>query len=970
MKRQLLHVLTAVILFLMPNVNYGQAPTLGTTSNFAIFTAAGAFSNVGASTVTGDVGTGAGAFTGFPPGTLVGQIHAADPTSVIAATDVATAYSNLSATAAGTVIGATLGNGQVLTAGIYSQGAASTLNGTLTLDGGGNANAMFIIKIGGALSANASSTIVLIGSASACNVYWQVNGAFSLAAGSVFTGTVVASGAITLLSGAILNGRALTTGGLVSISAATVTIPTGCGATAAAITTAPTNSTVTSGGSASFSVVATGTGLTYQWRKGTVNLINGGNISGATSATLTINPVTISDVATNYNVVVSGTVGTPVTSPNVSLVVNAAAATDITTMPASQTICQGSSVSFAVIAVGTDLTYQWRKGTVNLVNGGNISGATSATVTINPAAISDVAANYNVVVSGTVGPNVTSTNVSLVFNTVPSITTVPVTNTSCAGSSASLSVVATGTGLTYQWRKGTVNLINGGNISGATSATLTVNPLNVADAGTNYNVVISGTCSPAATSANVSLIVNTAPGITTAPANQIVCSGNSASFPVVATGTGLTYQWRKGTVNLVNGGNVSGSTSATLTINPATISDIAANYNVVISGTCAPNATSANVSLTVSTALSITTAPVNQTSCAGSSASLSVVATGTGLTYQWRKGTVNLINGGNISGATSATLTVNPLNVADAGTNYNVVISGTCSPAATSANVSLIVNTAPGITTAPANQIVCSGNSASFPVVATGTGLTYQWRKGTLNLVNGGNVSGAMSATLTINPATISDIAVNYNVVISGTCASNATSANISLIAMPNIITEPNSQMTIAGGSASFSVTALGTDLMYQWRKGTVNLTNGGNISGANSSTLTINPVGTPDAGANYNVVITGTCAPISTSVNASLWICACTGTDIPSVDAVNTNTVNIYPNPFSTSLGIVINEASQIDYCELRIFNVSGTEVMNTIITKQVTTFDAGNLPSGTYFYQVISDHKTIQSGKLISRK
>ena len=786
MKKQLLHVLTAVILFLMPNVNYGQAPTLGTTSNFAIFTAAGAFSNVGASTVTGDVGTGAGAFTGFPPGTLVGQIHAADPTSVIAATDVATAYSNLSATAAGTVIGATLGNGQVLTAGIYSQGAASTLNGTLTLDGGGNANAMFIIKIGGALSANASSTIVLIGSASACNVYWQVNGAFSLAAGSVFTGTVVASGAITLLSGAILNGRALTTGGLVSISAATVTIPTGCGATAAAITTAPTNSTVTSGGSASFSVVATGTGLTYQWRKGTVNLINGGNISGATSATLTINPVTISDVATNYNVVVSGTVGTPVTSPNVSLVVNAAAATDITTMPASQTICQGSSVSFAVIAVGTDLTYQWRKGTVNLVNGGNISGATSATLTINPAAISDVAANYNVVVSGTVGPNVTSTNVSLVFNTVPSITTVPVTNTSCAGSSASLLVVATGTGLTYQWRKGTVNLINGGNISGATSATLTVNPLNVADAGTNYNVVISGTCSPAATSANVSLIVNTAPGITTAPANQIVCSGNSASFPVVATGTGLTYQWRKGT----------------------------------------------------------------------------------------------------------------------------------------------------------------------------------------LNLVNGGNVSGAMSATLTINPATISDIAVNYNVVISGTCASNATSANISLIAMPNIITEPNSQMTIAGGSASFSVTALGTDLMYQWRKGTVNLTNGGNISGANSSTLTINPVGTPDAGANYNVVITGTCAPISTSVNASLWICACTGTDIPSVDAVNTNTVNIYPNPFSTSLGIVINEASQIDYCELRIFNVSGTEVMNTIITKQVTTFDAGNLPSGTYFYQVISDHKTIQSGKLISRK
>ena len=73
MKKNFLNALTAVILFLMPNVSFGQAPDLGTCSSFALFTAAGAFTASGASTfVTGDVGTNVGAFSAFPPGILFG----------------------------------------------------------------------------------------------------------------------------------------------------------------------------------------------------------------------------------------------------------------------------------------------------------------------------------------------------------------------------------------------------------------------------------------------------------------------------------------------------------------------------------------------------------------------------------------------------------------------------------------------------------------------------------------------------------------------------------------------------------------------------------------------------------------------------------------------------------------------------------------------------------------------------------
>ena len=138
MKREIQSVLIVVILFLIPNINFGQP------SCFVLFTAAGAFSNDGTTVVTGDVGTGAGAFNTFPPGVLVGDIHVADAATVQAAIDVNNQYASLQGMACGLVLGTSLVNGQLLTPNTYCLGAASTLDGSLTLDGEGDPNASFI----------------------------------------------------------------------------------------------------------------------------------------------------------------------------------------------------------------------------------------------------------------------------------------------------------------------------------------------------------------------------------------------------------------------------------------------------------------------------------------------------------------------------------------------------------------------------------------------------------------------------------------------------------------------------------------------------------------------------------------------------------------------------------------------------------------------------------------------------------
>ncbi|WP_418263734.1 immunoglobulin domain-containing protein [Flavobacterium faecale] len=684
-----------------------------------------------------------------------------------------------------------------------------------------------------------------------------------------------------------------------------------------AINTQPTASqTKCTGNSATISVTATGTGLTYQWRKGTTPLSNGGTISGATTNTLTINPVTSSDAAADYNVVITGTAPcSALTSNNAALIVNDAVV--ITSQPiASQTACSTDSANFSVTATGTGLTYQWRKGATNLADGGNISGATTNTLTLNNLATSD-AGSYNVIVTGSSPCSpVTSSNSTLVVNQIVAINTQPTASqTKCTENSATISVTATGTGLTYQWRKGTTNLSNGGAISGATTNTLTINPVTSSDAAADYNVVITGTapCS-ALTSNNAALIVNDAVVITSQPiASQTACSTDTANFSITATGTGLTYQWRKGTTNLSDGGNISGATTNTLTLNNLATSD-AGSYNVIVTGSspCSPVTSSSSI-LVVNQIVAISTQPtVSQTKCTGNSATISVTATGTGLTYQWRKGTTNLSNGGAISGATTNTLTINPVTSSDAAADYNVVITGTapCS-ALTSNNAALIVNDAVVITSQPiASQTACSTDTANFSITATGTGLTYQWRKGTTNLSDGGNISGATTNTLTLNNLATSD-AGSYNVIVTGSSPCSPVTSSSSILVVNQIVaisTQPTvSQTKCTGNSATISVTATGTGLTYQWRKGTTNLSNGGTISGATTNTLTINPLVSTDAAADYNVVITGT-APCSalTSNNAALIVndaVVITSQPIASQTACSTDTANFSVTATGTGL-------------------------------------------------------------------
>ena len=208
-------------------------PALASTACYALFSTNGAVANTGVTHVTGDVGTNVGLTIGFDPLLVTGMIHPIpDGSTAQCAADLLVVYNylNLLPDDIELLYPAQFGNNLVLTPHTYLLNAATVLTDTLNLNAAGNSNAVFVIKINGALSTSSHSKIKLINGAQAKNVFWKVEGAVNIDSYSVFKGTIVCNnGALgALATGVNLEGRALTTTGALSTAAVTVTMPPGC----------------------------------------------------------------------------------------------------------------------------------------------------------------------------------------------------------------------------------------------------------------------------------------------------------------------------------------------------------------------------------------------------------------------------------------------------------------------------------------------------------------------------------------------------------------------------------------------------------------------------------------------------------------------------------------------------------------------------------------------------------------------
>jgi hypothetical protein len=290
--------------------------------------------------------------------------------------------------------------------------------------------------------------------------------------------------------------------------------------TAVSITVQPASKTVTAPATATFSVAASGTApFTYTWQSAPSGSAAFAAIAGAANSSSYTTPATSSGQSgTQYRVVVSNGIGSPVTSSIATLTVNAAASTapSITTQPTNQTVTAPAMATFTVVATGTaPLTYTWQSAPSGSATFTAIGGAAnSASYTTPATSTGQSGTQFRVVVSNGVNPSATSSIATLTVNaaaaTAPSITVQPTNQTVTAGLTATFTVTATGSApLSYQWQSAPSGSATFSNV-GAASATSSLNVTNttVAMSGSSYRVVVSNGVNPAATSNSATLTVN------------------------------------------------------------------------------------------------------------------------------------------------------------------------------------------------------------------------------------------------------------------------------------------------------------------------------------------------------------------------------------------------------------------------------------------------------------------------------
>jgi hypothetical protein len=500
----------------------------------------------------------------------------------------------------------------------------------------------------------------------------------------------------------------------------------------------------------------------------------------------------------------------------------------IISQPGNQTVTAGQTATFSVTATGTGpLTYQW------YVNGVPITGATSSTYTTPPTTPGQTGSVFTVVVSNSVG-SVTSTGAMLTVTVIPPVAgLVPSSATPPYNSPVMLIPTFSG---------GTAVIGSTGVGSSDITASATIGSSYPTPALTSAKTYTLTVTSPQGTVVSTTCVVTPTPVKITpvVPANQTTAPGQ-LTFTATASGgltNGLTWTASTGTFS----GNVWTSPMV-----PGT-------YTITATSVDEPSV-SVSTTATISGPM-ITSQPVSQHVCTGSSIVLSVTASYAS-SYQWN------FNGTPIPGATSSTYTISTAAAANAG-NYTVTVTNGAT-SVTSAVATIAVGSQ--IISNPASVTILPTQTAVFSVAAQGLSpFTYQWYEVPSGAITGSAIPGAKSSSYTTPPVDASYNGAQYYATVTDSCGTTPlTSASATLTvttgnASPTIITQPVGATVAPGGTTTFNVVASGTPaLSYQWHVIPAGQTTGVAVAGATSDSYTVPSSATAvgDDQNQYYVVVT-----------------------------------------------------------------------------------------------------------------
>ncbi|MDP4227925.1 MAG: immunoglobulin domain-containing protein, partial [Bacteroidota bacterium] len=486
----------------------------------------------------------------------------------------------------------------------------------------------------------------------------------------------------------------------------------------------------------------------------------------------------------------------------VTIIKNKLFAVTATSDAGANPICQGTStVLHASAEAGTTVkSYSW-----SATSGGGLTNTNIA----NPTASPSNSSTYTVVITDANGCS-SSGQVDVQVNAKPTAA-INYQNVICEGTSTTLVAtggVASGSNTGYLWN------------TGATADVIAVSPSTT----TAYSVTVTNSygCTDSRT---VMLTVRPKPGVD-AGIDQVICAGEKATLHATTGVSGVVsdgYTWS------------TGETTSSIDVSPATTTNytVTASKNYPSSVVLPDNIILPAIECTASDVVNV---KVNQLpSVSFTDPSTDICYNASPITLDGKVTPAGTLGGSGVYTSPTAQAAISGADQFDPSKatvgshtiiytyNENVGNSKTCSA---SASKIIVVEQITAITSQPSDVATCEGTKASFLVAATGDGLTYQWYKGTKKLSDGGNISGSATTNLILQNVTTSDAGV-YSCAISGSCGSVTSNAANLTVNEPIVANgQPVASQTLCeGATATFTYPVGGSNLVYQWKKGSTVLT-------------------------------------------------------------------------------------------------------------------------------------------------
>ena len=501
--------------------------------------------------------------------------------------------------------------------------------------------------------------------------------------------------------------------------------------------------------------------------------------------------------------------------------------------------------------------------------------------------------------------------------TAPTISTQPNNQSACVSSTKTFAIVATNA-TSYQWEENTGSgfsaITNGSIYSGVTTNTLTLTGLTAGMNNYQYRCVATSCVSTTSNDATLS-VVATPIAPTISANNYSPCGSTQVTLTaVIPTGyTGAEYLWLKNGVPAYSQTGGSG----TYNVNAGTTA-AANNYTlqVVYTGNTCLSAASPSATIVTSVPDAVITPVGATTFCVGTPTTLNA-NTGTGLTYQWRRGST-IVQVGSTS------------YIPTASGSHTVVVTNSAGCKKTSAATVITVNALP-TANAGADQNLCKGASVQIGAGSV-AGNTYTWSPTT-----GLNNPYISNPTLAINASGTYTVFVTNG----ATVCSKSDAMVVTSISGPST---PNVSKTVSGTTITLKSTTPNAASVTWYSNGALLFSN----MAANSS---INVLASNPAKA-YTVKSKGTNGCFSSFSN---FVSAKVG-DGKTGDVLvemDENIMQAYPNPTNGLLNVVINDAA-LTSGTLLLYNNLGQVVIAKEISffagKANTTLDLQMLVPGVY--------------------